>query len=179
MTHVAQRLRRAHQSTDHQNKLWTSALHSQPCPLFDMLKTPSGSTFQNPAGKNGTETDVILELGDGNLVRAYRDEDVPSLAYHGNNKRIWDNLRDRMPHPYTKADAKWWIKHCRSTPVKSGPWTLERGSEGPLVTANYAIVVDGQAVGAIGKYELHSEKRATLSLDVILRDIGELLTARD
>ena len=31
------------------------------------------------------------------------------LAYLANNKAIWDNLRDRFPHPYTIEDAIAWV----------------------------------------------------------------------
>lgn len=42
-------------------------------------------------------------------VRNYRPDDAPSLAKHGNNRRIWENLRDRFPHPYTETQASEYI----------------------------------------------------------------------
>jgi len=47
---------------------------------------------------------------------------------------IWRNLRDAFPHPYTLANAQHWIRSANpATPV-----------------TNFAIVVDGIAVGGIG-----------------------------
>ncbi|MEM6318113.1 MAG: GNAT family protein [Bacteroidota bacterium] len=35
--------------------------------------------------------------------------DKPALAQLANNKKLWDNLRDVMPHPYSEADAQFFI----------------------------------------------------------------------
>jgi len=53
---------------------------------------------------------------------------------HANNRSVWINLRDRFPHPYTLADARNWL----DTVVGVSPET------------NFAIAVDGEAVGGIG-----------------------------
>ena len=68
------------------------------------------------------------------VVRTHRPDDAASLAHHGNNRRIWENLRDRFPHPYSLEDAERWIEHARD--------------ENPRT--NFAIVVAGAAVGGIG-----------------------------
>lgn len=67
-------------------------------------------------------------------VRPWKGSDVPSLVQHANNHRIWLNLRDRFPHPYTKRDGQAFIKRVR----QAHPET------------NFAIAVDGAAVGGIG-----------------------------
>jgi len=67
-------------------------------------------------------------------VRSWRASDVDSLAAHANNRKIWLNLRDRFPHPYTKHDAREFIRA-----------THDRTPE----TA-FAIAVNDQAVGGIG-----------------------------
>ena len=67
-------------------------------------------------------------------VRSWLASDVPSLAAHANSRNIWINLRDRFPHPYTKADGRAFIRAVR----KAQPET------------NFAIAVDGAAVGGIG-----------------------------
>jgi [ribosomal protein S5]-alanine N-acetyltransferase len=67
------------------------------------------------------------------LLRPWQRGDERSLVRHANNPKIWRNVRDRFPHPYTQADADWWI---------------ETASE--QAATNFAIVVDGEAVGAIG-----------------------------
>jgi RimJ/RimL family protein N-acetyltransferase len=45
-------------------------------------------------------------------VRQWHPSLAPSLSSAANNRAIWANLRDRIPHPYTLADAEWWIEHC-------------------------------------------------------------------
>jgi len=67
-------------------------------------------------------------------VRSWHADDVPSLVQHANNRRIWMNLRDRFPHPYTKSDGQTFIRNTR----KMRPETF------------FAIAVDGAAVGGIG-----------------------------
>jgi RimJ/RimL family protein N-acetyltransferase len=67
-------------------------------------------------------------------LRPWRKGDEESLVRHANNRAVWRNLRDLFPHPYTQADAEWWI---------------ETSSAADPIT-NFAIAVDGAAVGAIG-----------------------------
>lgn len=66
-------------------------------------------------------------------VRTYRLEDAASLARHGNNRRIWENLRDRFPHPYVADHATEYITR------------LLAGGDEP----SFAIDVGGEAVGGI------------------------------
>jgi RimJ/RimL family protein N-acetyltransferase len=70
--------------------------------------------------------------GDLCVVRSYRPDDAESLAENGNNRKIWRNLRDRFPHPFTKAHAAGYIAHCLETEARS-----------------WAIEADGKAVGGI------------------------------
>lgn len=97
-------------------------------------------------------SDVILALANNITVRRHRTTDAPSMAKHANNKRIWDNLRNRMPHPYTEQDAQNWVNVCNTPDNQraSGPWTAEHGAQGPPLPGNYAIVVAGEACGSIG-----------------------------
>ncbi|HEY9450876.1 MAG TPA: GNAT family protein [Gemmatimonadaceae bacterium] len=67
------------------------------------------------------------------IVRPYRPEDAESLARHGNNRRIWLNLRDRFPHPFSVEDGAAYIAYTLREPV-------------PL---SFAIDVGGEAVGGI------------------------------
>ncbi len=46
------------------------------------------------------------------FIRSWRESDVYSLQKYANNRKIWLNLRDIFPHPYTFNDAKWWVKHA-------------------------------------------------------------------
>lgn len=68
------------------------------------------------------------------LIRDWRDSDRASLLRHANNRRVWRNLKDRFPHPYTGADADSWLALARSHPGRAG----------------WAIEVEDQAVGGIG-----------------------------
>src|SRR5262245_25043819 len=67
-------------------------------------------------------------------VRSWRPADAQALASYANNRRIWLNLRDRFPHPYTHQDA---LQFLRSI-IGREPETL------------FAIAVEGRAVGGIG-----------------------------
>ncbi len=67
-------------------------------------------------------------------VRSWQAGDVPSLVVHANNQKIWANLRDRFPHPYTAREGQTFIRHARVM----RPETF------------FAIAVDGLAAGGIG-----------------------------
>ena len=67
-------------------------------------------------------------------VRSWRTSDAESLLRHANNRNIWLNLRDAFPHPYTKHDARSYIRSVR-----------DRSPE-----TTFAIAVDDEAVGSIG-----------------------------
>lgn len=67
-------------------------------------------------------------------LRPWMPGDEEALVRHANSRKIWLNLRDAFPHPYTTADAKHWIQIANpTTPI-----------------TNFAIVVDGAAAGGIG-----------------------------
>lgn len=68
------------------------------------------------------------------ILRPLMPEDAESMANQLNNKKIWDNLRDGLPYPYSIEDAKAFI---------------ELQNNEPLLTC-YGIVVDGKVVGNIG-----------------------------
>ena len=75
-----------------------------------------------------------MELNCGKCkVRSWHPDDVGSIVKHANNRKVWLNLRDRFPHPYTKADAKHWIRSSLATQPET----------------NFAIDVFGEAVGGI------------------------------
>ncbi|MFO1303872.1 MAG: GNAT family protein [Burkholderiales bacterium] len=67
-------------------------------------------------------------------IRSWELRDEASLVDNANNRRIWLNLLDTFPHPYTSRDARAWIAAC----VTADP------------EVNFAIEFDGNAVGAIG-----------------------------
>ncbi len=66
-------------------------------------------------------------------LRSWQMTDVPSLARYLNNRKIWDNCRDRLPFPYTEEDARSFIDYAMK---------LREPSE-------YCIEINGEAVGNI------------------------------
>ncbi|MDR1644877.1 MAG: GNAT family N-acetyltransferase [Tannerellaceae bacterium] len=68
------------------------------------------------------------------LLRPWQPEDIPSLTAEANNPRISSNLRDSFPYPYTTKDAEDFIHYAGSKPTAQ----------------EFAIVIDGKAVGGIG-----------------------------
>lgn len=67
------------------------------------------------------------------IIRSWRAADREALARHLNNKRIWDNCRDALPHPYTEEDAERFI----------------RATASDVPQHNYCIEMEGEAVGNI------------------------------
>ncbi len=68
------------------------------------------------------------------VVRSWSNDDLASLVKYADNRKIWLNLRDRFPHPYTRRDGRDFIHLARS----QRPETM------------FAIDVAGEAVGGIG-----------------------------
>jgi RimJ/RimL family protein N-acetyltransferase len=73
-------------------------------------------------------------------VRSWASEDAASLARQADNRKIWLNLRDAFPHPYTLADAVQFIEAS----IEIRPET------------RFAIAVGDEAVGGIG-FMLHTD----------------------
>ena len=74
-----------------------------------------------------------LEIGDC-VIREYEPTDADALVRHANDRRVWRNLRDRFPHPYTAASAAQWLDHV----------ALEQP------TVSFAIATPKELVGGIG-----------------------------
>mgnify|MGYP001244487443 CR=1 FL=1 len=88
-----------------------------------------------------------IELN-GCVVRSWRAGDEAALAQNANNRKVWLNLRDVFPHPYTVEDAAKWIQSaCAETPELS-----------------YAIDVGGMAAGGIGITLLTDVERCTADI---------------
>ena len=68
-------------------------------------------------------------------LRNWELSDVKSLAEHANNPKIARNLRDRFPHPYTVKDAEEFLNAVI--------WK-------PDTPVDFAIEIDGKAIGGIG-----------------------------
>ncbi|HBL27170.1 MAG TPA: GNAT family N-acetyltransferase [Acidobacteria bacterium] len=69
------------------------------------------------------------------LLRPWQTGDEEALVRHADNRRVWQTLRDRFPHPYTMADARAFIQ------------LAERSPDPP---ADLAIVHAGEPIGGIG-----------------------------
>lgn len=67
-------------------------------------------------------------------LRPWRNDDLESLVRHANNFKIWINLRDGFPHPYTEKAGRGWLKVAQDEAAH----------------LFLAIEVDGEAVGGIG-----------------------------
>src|SRR4030042_654882 len=46
-------------------------------------------------------------------LRQFEDKDIEPVAMLCNNKKIWDNVRDFLPYPYTEKHAQEFIRTCR------------------------------------------------------------------
>ncbi len=67
-------------------------------------------------------------------LRPWQANDLEPLVKLADNKRIYDQVRDLFPHPYTIDDGKYWLSvNVGVTPV-----------------INFVIEVDGQFAGSIG-----------------------------
>ena len=52
---------------------------------------------------------------DGQIVlRPPATGDIIPIATLANNKKVWDNLRDYFPHPYSEADAESFINFIKN-----------------------------------------------------------------
>ncbi|HEX8393748.1 MAG TPA: GNAT family protein [Longimicrobium sp.] len=75
---------------------------------------------------------IHLDLGSC-LVRPWRLADAEALARNANDRRVWRNLRDRFPHPYSRQDADSYL-------------AIVSGQARPT---SFAIEVEGEAAGGI------------------------------
>ena len=82
-----------------------------------------------------TSGEIILDCGCC-VLRPWAPGDELALVRHANNYKIWRNLRDGFPHPYTFADARQWISFAQQKSTQ----TL------------FAVEVGGEAVGSIGLF---------------------------
>ena len=74
-----------------------------------------------------------LQLKHGR-IRKWRADDAASLQRYADNRRIWINLRDIFPHPYTMANAHFFLDLV--------------ARENPPAT--FAIATESEAIGCIG-----------------------------
>jgi RimJ/RimL family protein N-acetyltransferase len=70
-------------------------------------------------------------------LRSFQQSDAARLAFLANNKKIWINLRDGFPYPYSLKDAGLFIDNC----LKMKPQTV------------FAILFDEDLCGSIGLFK--------------------------
>jgi ribosomal-protein-alanine N-acetyltransferase len=78
-------------------------------------------------------------------LRAWASTDRLDLVKHGNNRKVWRNLTDVFPSPYTLDDADAWIARAGSTSAQ----------------LHLAIEFGGEAVGGIGVVARDGNHRLT------------------
>jgi len=82
-------------------------------------------------------------------LRPFQITDATSIAHHANNVKIYNQVRDHFPHPYTLEDAKNWIGNV---------------SQKDNENLQLAIEVNGQAVGGIGLLKKEANYRHSREL---------------
>ena len=76
-------------------------------------------------------------------LREWKLTDIVSLVKHINNEKIWNNVRDELPYPYTMLDADNYIRVVQAQPY----------------VQNFAIEVAREAVGGVGIVPLTDVER--------------------
>jgi RimJ/RimL family protein N-acetyltransferase len=74
-----------------------------------------------------------IEIGNY-VIRNWQKEDAASIVKYASNRKIWINLRDAFPHPYTMADAEAFL--FRAMQMQPGSY--------------FAIASGSEAIGSIG-----------------------------
>lgn len=74
-----------------------------------------------------------IEIGNY-VIRNWRKEDAASIVKYASNRKIWINLRDAFPHPYTRTDAEAFLFRARQMQPES----------------YFAIASGSEAIGSIG-----------------------------
>lgn len=82
------------------------------------------------------------------ILRPWAAGDEVRLADLANNRKIWINLRDVFPHPYTLTDAEEWIEMT--------------ADENPV--QNFALTCDGRLIGGLGLESRAELARKTMRL---------------
>ncbi len=68
------------------------------------------------------------------ILRDWQIEDTQPIAKYANNRKIWLNLRDGFPHPYTIEDAEAFITKVNESTQRTV----------------FAIATEAEAIGSIG-----------------------------
>jgi RimJ/RimL family protein N-acetyltransferase len=82
------------------------------------------------------------------VIRNWRKEDAASIVQYASNRKIWINLRDAFPYPYTQSDAEAFL--FRAMQMQPGSY--------------FAIASDNEAIGSIGLMAGNDVHRFTAEL---------------
>jgi len=81
------------------------------------------------------EINCGINLSFGNhFIRSWLDTDACVLQKYADNRKVWSNLRNVFPHPYSLEDARTWIDHA----------------QGEKPERSFAIANDYEMIGSIG-----------------------------
>lgn len=83
-------------------------------------------------------------------IRKWQLSDAKDLAIALSNRKVLDNLRDGLPHPYTEQDGADYISAMLSANEDE--------------TFAFAIIVDDKVVGSIGVFRQENIHRQTAEL---------------
>jgi RimJ/RimL family protein N-acetyltransferase len=67
-------------------------------------------------------------------LRPWGEDDVPELVHLADDRRVWAQLRDAFPHPYTPEAGRAWVAHA----------------SGQSPVTSFAVDCAGSLVGSIG-----------------------------
>ena len=84
----------------------------------------------------------------GGAIRSWSPGDLEELSRLADNRNVWRNLRDRFPNPYSRRDAKAWIK----------------GVTRQIPCAHFAVEAGGRLAGGIGLMAQEDIHRGTAEL---------------
>lgn len=76
---------------------------------------------------------MTIALGEY-MLRPYEDGDIETIPRYANNRKIWKNLTDSFPHPYTEQNAREWVAYTKTHPQE----------------INFAIAAPDGVIGGIG-----------------------------
>ena len=83
-------------------------------------------------------------------IRKWKLSDSADLAAALSNKKVQDNLRDGLPHPYTEQDGKNYISAMLSADENE--------------TFAFAVAIDNKVIGSIGVFRQENIHRQTAEL---------------
>lgn len=91
---------------------------------------------------------MVIKVSEDIILESWQTSHIDSLLENANSKNIAQFMMDSFPHPYTKNNAISWVNYNMENP------------DG----INFAIVYQGQCVGAIGGLKKFDIYKNTLEI---------------